>query len=85
MITCFIIVQDTSALKQEMAVVLKLTPCLLVSKFDFPFAFLFIPVAPDDLCVESHILAEIERLTNFIEVFPDVWTIGEETWPVCVL
>lgn len=58
---------------------------LVFANLDKPFAFLFIPVAADDLCIKVHVLAEIESFHNLLEVREDVRGFGEELRPVRVL
>lgn len=84
----FEIVQDARCIQQEVALICEFLDLSAswrhLADLDKPFPFVFVPAGFDDFGVEGHVLPQIEGLAYFVEVFPDVWGVGEETWPVGV-
>ena len=71
-----------------MTVVLELpdlTTRLGLFEFDLPFALLLVPIAAYNGSVEVHVLAQIKRVADLVEVCPDVRRVAEEAWPVGIL
>lgn len=80
------VVENTCSVEEQMAPVFE-DPrasicwiCLL--EFDQPFASLLLPVASNDLSVEGHVFTKAPDFTDFVQVLPDVWRVGEEARPV---
>jgi hypothetical protein len=57
---------------------------LSLAELDGPLALLVVPVRPNDLSIEGHVLSQIERLADLVEVLPDIRRVAEETRPVGV-
>ena len=72
-------------MQEDITTILELSRLLSKSVFpelDEPFAFVFFPVAADDLGRELHVLAEIEGVADLVQVLPDVRRVREESGPV---
>ncbi len=81
----FEVVQDTSPVEQNMAPIFEQpgrTVRVRLFQLDEPLPSLLLPVAPNDFGVEGHVFPQPPHFAYFVQVFPDIRRIGEETRPV---
>lgn len=74
-------------MQKEMARILKLSGFLTwcsLSQLHSPLAIVIVPVSSNDFCIEDHVLPKIKGVTDFVQVFPDIWRVGKESRPVRV-
>jgi hypothetical protein len=81
----FEVVQDTCSMEEHMTSVLEKTSsairvCLL--QLDQPFSGLLLPITPDDLGIEGHVLSQAPYFADLVKILPDIRRVREEARPV---
>ena len=81
----FIIVKYPRPIKEKVTTILKLLSRPIrarLSQLYEPFGVLLLPMSPDNLGVEVHVLSQPKDFYHFLEIFLDVRCIREESRPV---
>jgi hypothetical protein len=57
----------------------------LLSQLYCPLALVFLPIAPNNFSVESHVFPQAESVANLIEILPDIRCVRKVSRPIRVL